>query len=430
MNSRLVGRLVGSSVLAIALLAVSMWYVTRDALPETIRIATSSRDSFYFEVGGAFAPYLEMTSGHTVEVVETAGSLENLRMLADGDIELAIFEASALPFEGVGVVAPLFSELVHVIVRRDREIASISDLAGKRLAIGEPGSAMREDALKILAHYRLTADDVVLVGEVVDDFLADDSIDAAFVTTGVFSPSLDVLWLDGEFDLVSIDDAPAIALKHAYFFEAEIPRGLYAERPPVPARDTTSVATTALLAARDDATKLLVHRTLEALYETDLRFDLTTLHSANEAREWPLVPLHALAQSYFRPYEGIDLLASFMESLAATKELLFALAAVLYLIWSAYRRMKAREDAEEFQKLKDHLDTFLNETIRIEKAQMKTDDPAQLRAYLNEVTDIKLIALEQLSHEGLRGDRTFLIFLTQCANLIAKIQRKLEFSKR
>ena len=57
--------------------------------------------------------------------------------------------------------------------------------------------------------------------------------------------------------------------------------------------------------------------------------------------------LHPLSRSYFRPYEGIDLLASFMESLAATKELLFALVAAGYLGWGGYRRMKEREEAED-----------------------------------------------------------------------------------
>ena len=44
---------------------------------------------------------------------------------------------------------------------------------------------------------------------------------------------------------------------------------------------------------------------------------------------------------------------------------------------------------------------------------------------LDEVTRIKLKALRQLTHEDLRGDRVFLIFLTQCASLIGKIQAKM-----
>jgi hypothetical protein len=44
---------------------------------------------------------------------------------------------------------------------------------------------------------------------------------------------------------------------------------------------------------------------------------------------------------------------------------------------------------------------------------------------LDKVTRIKLKALEELTHEALRGDRIFLIFITQCANLINKIQAKI-----
>jgi len=44
---------------------------------------------------------------------------------------------------------------------------------------------------------------------------------------------------------------------------------------------------------------------------------------------------------------------------------------------------------------------------------------------LDKVTRIKLQALDELTHEALRGDRIFLIFLTQCANLITKIQAKI-----
>lgn len=430
MDSRLVARVAGWVLLGLAVVSLATWYVARDTLPETIRIATSAQPSFYFDVGLGLARNVESATGKAVEVVETDGSLENLRMLADGDVELAIFEASALPFDDVGVVSPLFSEAVHVIVRRERGLTSIPDLVGKRIVIGEAGSAMRDDALRILAHYRMSDEDVAVVDASLHDFLTDDSLDAAIVTTGLLSPSLSVLSSDGRFDLLPVADAKALALKHAYFFEIEIPRGLYHERPPVPGRDTTTVATTALLGVRSDATKLLVHHTLDALHGGEMAFEFNTLITANEASEWPTVPLHPLARSYFRPYEGIDLLASLMESLAATKELLFALAAAFYLVWSAYRRMKEREQAEELQDLKDHLDAFLDETIRIEKAQMSTTDARELEAYLDEVTAIKLTALEELSHEDLRGDRTFLIFLTQCANLIAKIQRKLETARR
>ena len=63
--------------------------------------------------------------------------------------------------------------------------------------------------------------------------------------------------------------------------------------------------------------------------------------------------------------------------------------------------------------------------MAIERAQMQTDDPATLRHYLDEITEIKLRALEELTNESLRGDTTFAIFLQQCGNVIRKIQAKL-----
>ena len=62
----------------------------------------------------------------------------------------------------------------------------------------------------------------------------------------------------------------------------------------------------------------------------------------------------------------------------------------------------------------------------IERSQMDETNRERLERHLDDVTLIKLEALEELSHEDLRGDRTFLIFLTQCANLIAKLQVKIE----
>jgi hypothetical protein len=117
-----------------------------------------------------------------------------------------------------------------------------------------------------------------------------------------------------------------------------------------------------------------------------------------------------------------------MESLAAGKELLFALAAGLYLLWDRYRRIKERERTGEIKVMKERLDAFLSDTVRIERAQMETHDTEKLTEYLDEITRIKLNAIDELTHEDLRGDRMFHIFLVQCANVINKIQAKISLT--
>jgi len=85
---------------------------------------------------------------------------------------------------------------------------------------------------------------------------------------------------------------------------------------------------------------------------------------------------------------------------------------------------------KQLEAQRDRLDKLLAETACVERAQMDVEDVEQLNTYLDDVTLIKLRALEELQHESLRGDRLFLIFLTQCANVIRKIQSKIDIYSR
>lgn len=134
---------------------------------------------------------------------------------------------------------------------------------------------------------------------------------------------------------------------------------------------------------------------------------------------------HPISHKYFHPADDIGFMANVMETLAAGKELLFAIGAGIYLAWRRWRLLKERETEVALSAQKEHLDRFLARTLRIEKAQMKSDDVPELYELLNQVTDIKLQVLHEFTEEELRGDHVFRIFLTQCANLINKIQLKI-----
>jgi len=118
-------------------------------------------------------------------------------------------------------------------------------------------------------------------------------------------------------------------------------------------------------------------------------------------------------------------ITSILESLVAGKELLFALGAAIYFVWDRWRRLQERENQAAISVQKDHLDKYLEKTLEIERSQMDMTDPQQLQQCLDEVTDIKLRALDKMTHEDLRSDRAFSVFLMQCANLISKIQLKI-----
>lgn len=170
---------------------------------------------------------------------------------------------------------------------------------------------------------------------------------------------------------------------------------------------------------------LLGQAALGTIHEESLRLKVPTLISRTDAPQWTATRMHATAQRYFNPEDNIGAMVSLMESLVATKELLFALGAGFYLLWIRWRRLQEKELEAQVHRQKERLDTFLMQTLRIEMQQSQTTDVEKLQGYLEGVTRIKLNALQELTEEELRGNQEFSIFLDQCSHLISRIQLKM-----
>ena len=164
---------------------------------------------------------------------------------------------------------------------------------------------------------------------------------------------------------------------------------------------------------------------MDALYQGDLGHKFPDLIPKDKAKDYLHgMPVHEAALEYYYPFD-YGYLRGLIQSMHATKELLVALCAGLYLLWRLrYRRVKKQREAEVVAN-RVRLDGFVDRTIAIESAQMGVTDPQRLTEFLEEVTRIKLEALDELTDAELRGDRVFSIFLTQCANLINKLQLKI-----
>ena len=403
---------------------LAAWFATRQTLPRKIRIATAKETGLYHEFGKALKLHLE-SPGRTVELRTTEGSQSNSQLLDRGEVDLAMLQAGFLDPQKFSIVAPLYAEALHVIVRKGRGIENAADLAGRNVALGPEGSGMRTGAQRFLRHYGIDPDGLGQNERYFADLAEDPSPDAAIVTAGFLNRDLQRLLGSGQFELLPIKNAEAVAAKDPHLRPFTIARGLYSENPAVPDQPVLTLATTAMLVVRRDAPDVLVDATLRSIYEEGLGLDFPMLIPRKQTGQWAPIPLHPAAHNYFYPEDRIGWLANVMESLAATKELLFALGAGLYLLWIRWRSLEKRERQEHLQAQKDHLDEFLKETLQVELAQMETSDPKKLRELLDQVTQIKLRALQELTEEELRGDRTFSIFLIQCSNLSNNIQLKI-----
>lgn len=402
------------------------WVVRRETVPRQVRIATGARLGLYYKVGTTIQESLEQRSRSAVAVIETDGSEENFKLLLAGKSDLAIVQGGSVPIEEVSVVTPLFREFVFVIARKGTNIQNVWELAGRKVSLGRRGSGNRHAALNVLHHFGIDESD--LRGENDLPFTAlssDDSIEAAIVTAGIEHPSLRQLLSTNRFDIVPIRSAMAMELVHPFVRNVEIPRGLFAEHPAVPSESIPTIATTAYLVCRNDAPGNLVQAALGTIHEESLRLKVPTLIARGEAPQWTATRMHSTAQRYFNPEDNLGAMVSVMESLVATKELLFAIGAGIYLLWIRWRRLKEKEIQALIHQQKDRLDRFLTETLKIEKQQSRTNDVEKLYSYLENVTSIKLRALHELTEEDLRGNQEFSIFLDQCSHLIGRIQLRI-----
>ncbi len=413
-------------MLGVVGVSLMSWFATRESLPREIRLATAKAGGLYSEFATKLKPYLEERTGSSVILQTTQGSVDNVDLLRRGETHLAIVQAGTVDLEGVVALAPLYPDVVHVVVRKGSNIQTIHDFAGRQVSIGPRGSGMREAAGDLLSHYGireelLEQNDAYFLTLLED---RDPPLEAAIVTTGLLNPDLAELLNDDRFELLPLD-AAAVSVRYPYFEPFTIPRGMYSEAPAQPPNPVATVATMSFLAARSDASDILVEETLACLYEQFPPSSFPAVVPPGEAATWSTVPLHSAARNFHDPYKGLGLLADFMDSLAGIKELLFAFGAGLYLLWLRWKRIKEQEVRAQVARQMRRLNELIDETARIERAQMFSQDPVELKRHLDEVTFIKLRGLREMSHEDLRGDRMFSIFLMQCANLFRKIQGKL-----
>ena len=410
---------------AVLIISISLFYATRDAVPNSLVLYTGQPGGFYHQVGSHMAEAWEEATQRKLDVHSSSGSRENFQALRSAKADLALIQGGVEDLSELSIIAPLSHDLVHVIVRKDASIDRIQDLKGHTIAVGMPNSGMASSAEKLLQFYGLNEQNTQWTYRYFTQMKEDASIDAAVVTAGILNADLSLLLGSGDYRILPMEYAPAFCEKNAYFFPALIHKGLYRLGDDFLQEDIPTVATTALLVATKSISPKVIDQLLITLFEESGGLDSPVMLNAEEVREQQDLKLHPRAMQYFHPADQIGYMANVMESLAALKELAVAFVAGLYLLWDRWRRQQQKALARQLSKEKEKLDVLLAQTVDIERQYASADAMSDLQGMLRQVMKIKIQALEELTHEQLRGDRVFLIFMTQCSNLIDSIQSKM-----
>lgn len=289
-----------------------------------LSIATGGTGGVYYPYGGGLAKILsESLPGVQVTAEVTAASVDNLKLLRDGRVDMAFTLADTLadalagrgPFEGAPVparaVAVLYTNYTHLVTRAESGFHAVADLKGRVVSTGAPGSGTEVIALRILEaagldpardirRHRLGANESA-------DALKDGKVDAFFWSGGVPSPAVQDLAHTPGVRLRLLPQVEVIpALQRVYgrdlYAEVEIPASAY-RGIDTPVR-VVGVANVLVVHERLEAD--LVSAIVRALFER--RGELAAVHP--EARKLSLdtatrgspAPFHPGAERYYREH--------------------------------------------------------------------------------------------------------------------------------
>lgn len=412
-------------MVSILVVSILVFYATRDVIPDKLILSTGQPGGFYHQVGTELKHAWEKQTHQQLELLTSSGSQENFTALKESKADFALIQGGVVDLDGLNIIAPLSTDLIHVIVRKESSIRAISDLKGKSILIGMSGSGMAASALKMLHFHGLDEVNTNLKNAYFTGLDGNQNMDAAIVTAGILNSDLVELLESGNYRIIPIEYAQAFCEKNAFFSPTVIHKGLYRMGDSLLSHDIPTVATTALLVGREELSHEVVDQILLASFEKASYVQSPVMLNIEEVRQQQDLKLHPRAMHYFHPADQIGYMANIMESLAALKELAVAFVAGLYLLWDRWRRQHEKEIAARLSEDKEKLDALLAQTVEIERKYSETNTLESLQGMLRRIMQIKIQALEELTHESLRGDRVFLIFMTQCSSLINSLEAKI-----
>jgi TRAP transporter TAXI family solute receptor len=262
-----------------------------------------------------FAQALSDGTGIRSIPLVTRGGEENIRLLREGKVSLALAQGDVAlqAYEGKGnftsegaypglrAVGSLYPEPVHVLVRADRGIAAMSDLAGKRVAIGVKGSASRTTALRVLRAHNLGVGDVKALELALGDALVglrQGAVDALIQIIGVPADSVRDALDEIPLRLIPLSPNAITGLvgAKAGYFPFTMPAGAYATQ----RQEVRTVATAAVLLVGSDLSDTEVGAIARFIYEKGRDFAARgsaqgTQVSVASARLGLPVPMNAAA---------------------------------------------------------------------------------------------------------------------------------------
>ncbi|HEX9020412.1 MAG TPA: TAXI family TRAP transporter solute-binding subunit [Nitrospirota bacterium] len=256
-------------------LFVVFWFFY-SAPPSTITITTGPEGSISRMNAEKYAKILAR-NGVKLKILPSEGSLDNLKRLIDPKSHVDVgFVQSGVPdgvnTKGLASLGSVSYQPLLIFYRSAAKLELLSQLKGKRLAIGPEGSGTRSLALVLLADNGIEpGGPTKLLDLDADDAskaLIDGAVDAVFLMGDAASPQVMRTLLRTQgirlFDFIQAD---AYTRRITYLNKLDLPRGSIDFGKDIPSHDIHLIGPTVELVARADLHPALPDLLIEAAQE-------------------------------------------------------------------------------------------------------------------------------------------------------------------
>lgn len=279
--------------------------------PNRIVLATGQPGGVYDSFGREYQKRLR-AQGLTVELINTAGSVDNFNRIVNGTADVAFAQSGTYQLVNdrehkASGLAAIYYEPLWIFTRRGFRIEDkIAHRTGS-VSIGPNGSGTEAVARAILSElgYDMTSSTIVnLASTEARRQLMEGRLDAAFFVISYRDPGIMELLRRKDLQLTSFRRDAAYTRKFRGLTPLRVPEGLLDLRDNIPPENTTLLSPSAMLVARDDINPRVVELVLKVAQAVHSQGSLIDPPLKFPTLEGMDVPVNEAAETYLTSGES------------------------------------------------------------------------------------------------------------------------------
>lgn len=304
-------------------IAVAVGAGPASAQQKFVSIGTGGITGVYYPTGGAICRLVNKDRkehGIRCSAESTGGSVYNVNTIGAGELEFGVAQSDVQsnafngkaqwdgkPFEGLRSVFSVHAEPATLVVRADSGIKNYTDLAGKVVNIGNPGSGQRALWDELAAAGIVDNAALKLAAELkpaeTGQALCDGNLDAYFYTVGHPSALIQetLSTCDSAIADVSGPEIEAFVSDKPYYRLATIPAGTYGGQD----NDASTFGVGATFVTSADVPEDVVYVVVKAIFDNFDEFKglhpaFANLKEDEMIKDGLTAPLHPGAEKYYK----------------------------------------------------------------------------------------------------------------------------------